>query len=199
MYGSKILCEISKGTFEISHKILNPYTAKYAFYSHLCLPASYKIFESWQKLQYMLTYNPMNCHGIYIHNIQSVARFINSKCNLWHTVYIYLTCYIYIYIAVLWKGRSRVALAVSCLGTIFLLLVEFPLFSEVPPTPHPMLFACITPTSGSHASTTFQFIQCTHDLSLLASIFHPKLSKMLHTSLVRARYGVSFVSYGFWW
>ena len=32
VYGFKILCEISKGTFEISHKILNPYTAKYAFY-----------------------------------------------------------------------------------------------------------------------------------------------------------------------
>ena len=30
VYGFKILCEISKGTFEISHKILNPYTAKYA-------------------------------------------------------------------------------------------------------------------------------------------------------------------------
>ena len=32
MYGFKILCEIWKGTFEISHKILNPYTTKYAFY-----------------------------------------------------------------------------------------------------------------------------------------------------------------------
>ena len=32
MYGFKILCEISKGTFEISYKILNPYIAKYAFY-----------------------------------------------------------------------------------------------------------------------------------------------------------------------
>ena len=30
MYGFKILSEISKGTFEISHNILNPYTAKYA-------------------------------------------------------------------------------------------------------------------------------------------------------------------------
>ena len=30
MYGFKILCEISKVPFEISHKILNPYTAKYA-------------------------------------------------------------------------------------------------------------------------------------------------------------------------
>ena len=32
MYGFKILCEISKVPIEISHKILNPYTAKYAFY-----------------------------------------------------------------------------------------------------------------------------------------------------------------------
>ena len=28
MYGFAIFCEISKGTFDISHKILNPYTAK---------------------------------------------------------------------------------------------------------------------------------------------------------------------------
>ena len=35
MYGFKILCEISKMPFEISHKILNPYTAKYAFYEVL--------------------------------------------------------------------------------------------------------------------------------------------------------------------
>ena len=39
MYGIKILCEISKVPFEISHKILNPYTAKYAFY---CL-----VFSVW--------------------------------------------------------------------------------------------------------------------------------------------------------
>ena len=32
MYRFKILCEISKVPFEISHKILNLYTAKYAFY-----------------------------------------------------------------------------------------------------------------------------------------------------------------------
>ena len=32
VYGLQILCEISKGNFEISHKIWNPYTAKYAFY-----------------------------------------------------------------------------------------------------------------------------------------------------------------------
>ena len=32
MYGFQILWEISKGTFEISNKILNPRTAKYAFW-----------------------------------------------------------------------------------------------------------------------------------------------------------------------
>ena len=35
MYGFIILSEISKDTFEISHKILNPYTTKYAFYEVL--------------------------------------------------------------------------------------------------------------------------------------------------------------------
>ena len=35
MYGVKILCAISKVPFEISHKILSPYTAKYAFYEVL--------------------------------------------------------------------------------------------------------------------------------------------------------------------
>ena len=48
MYGFKILCEISKGTFEISHKILNPYTAKYAFYRFQFLRVSYDIFELWR-------------------------------------------------------------------------------------------------------------------------------------------------------
>ena len=31
MYGFEILCEFSKVPFHISHKILNPYTVKYAF------------------------------------------------------------------------------------------------------------------------------------------------------------------------
>ena len=35
MYGLRILCEISKVPFEISHKIFNPYTANYAFYEVL--------------------------------------------------------------------------------------------------------------------------------------------------------------------
>ena len=38
MYGFKIMCEISKGTIEISHKILNPYTKKkYVIYCLLSL------------------------------------------------------------------------------------------------------------------------------------------------------------------
>ena len=35
--GFKILCEILTVPFEISHKILNPYTAKCAFYEVLTL------------------------------------------------------------------------------------------------------------------------------------------------------------------
>ena len=35
MYGFKIVCEISMVTFEISHTILNPCTAKYSFYEVL--------------------------------------------------------------------------------------------------------------------------------------------------------------------
>ena len=38
MYGFKYLREIWKVPFEISHKIFNPYTAKYAFY---------KVLEYW--------------------------------------------------------------------------------------------------------------------------------------------------------
>ena len=48
MYGLKIFREISKGTFEISRKILNQYTAKYAFYCFLFLRVSYDIFEFWR-------------------------------------------------------------------------------------------------------------------------------------------------------
>ena len=35
VYGFKILCEISKVPFEISHKFLNAYPAKYASYEVL--------------------------------------------------------------------------------------------------------------------------------------------------------------------
>ena len=48
LHGFKILCEISKGTFEISHKIMNPYTAKCAFYCLHFLRVSYDIFELWR-------------------------------------------------------------------------------------------------------------------------------------------------------
>ena len=47
MYGIQILYEISKGTFEISHKTWNPYTVKYAFYRLLFLFVIYDIFELW--------------------------------------------------------------------------------------------------------------------------------------------------------
>ena len=39
---------------------------------------------------------------------------------------------------------------------------------------------------GSSRLFNVQCIQCTQDLSHLAPIFHPKLSKMFHSSLVRA-------------
>ena len=35
MYGQDILCGISKGTFEIPHKISYPYMERYDFYSKL--------------------------------------------------------------------------------------------------------------------------------------------------------------------
>ena len=45
MYGFKILCEISKVPFEISHKMVNPYPTKYAF------------FEVFRILQFMICYS----------------------------------------------------------------------------------------------------------------------------------------------
>ena len=46
MYGFKILRAISNMPFEISHKILKPYTAKYAFYEVLKFQ-EYDILELW--------------------------------------------------------------------------------------------------------------------------------------------------------
>ena len=40
--------EISKGTFEMSQKNLNPYTVKYAFYLLLSVCVIYDIFELWR-------------------------------------------------------------------------------------------------------------------------------------------------------
>ena len=45
VYGFKNLCETSKGSLEISHKILDPYTTKYGFYWLLFLHVTYDIFE----------------------------------------------------------------------------------------------------------------------------------------------------------
>ena len=47
MYGFKILCEISKVPFEISHNILKSNTAKYAFYKVLKFLTIYDIIELW--------------------------------------------------------------------------------------------------------------------------------------------------------
>ena len=47
MYESNIWYEISKGTFEISHKILNPYITKYALYSHVFV-CDLRYFELWR-------------------------------------------------------------------------------------------------------------------------------------------------------
>ena len=47
VYGFKILCEISKGTFEISHKILNPYTAKICILRGVKNLTTYDILELW--------------------------------------------------------------------------------------------------------------------------------------------------------
>ena len=49
MYGVKILCEISKVPFAISHKIFNLYTAKYASYEVLntLYLTTYDILELW--------------------------------------------------------------------------------------------------------------------------------------------------------
>ena len=41
MYGSDILCETSKGIFEIPHKISDPYIRKYVFYSGVKIKSSY--------------------------------------------------------------------------------------------------------------------------------------------------------------
>ena len=48
VYGLKILCEISNVPFEISHKILNPYTAKYALCWLVILCVICDIFELWR-------------------------------------------------------------------------------------------------------------------------------------------------------
>ena len=50
VYGFKPFCEISKGIFEISHKILSRYTAKSAFYCLVFLRVSYDMFELWRHM-----------------------------------------------------------------------------------------------------------------------------------------------------
>ena len=51
VYGLKIMCEISKGTFKISHNILNPYTTKYeSYWIYIFLCVICDIFELWRHL-----------------------------------------------------------------------------------------------------------------------------------------------------
>ena len=70
VYGFKSLCGILKGTFEISHKILNPYTSKYAFYCLQFLRVSYDIFELWRhKPQWD---GPYGCHWV-LPNYKTIA------------------------------------------------------------------------------------------------------------------------------
>ena len=48
VYGFEILREFVKGTFKISPKILNLYTAKYAFTDFMCVCVIYDVFELWR-------------------------------------------------------------------------------------------------------------------------------------------------------
>ena len=52
MHGFRIFYEILNDTFEISHKILNPYTAKHAFYRLLFVCLIYDIFGLWRQKHY---------------------------------------------------------------------------------------------------------------------------------------------------
>ena len=150
-------------------------------------------------------------YNIYISEIN--VSYICYMMPVWYEcmfmyvcVCMYVYIYIYIYVYICWN---------ICMMT-FLLNFTLEFFFKQIGSCHGTGFVVAGGTAGCHnnlrcrqgwqsgfygSSRLFnvQCIQCTHDLSLLASIFHPKLSKMLHSSLVRARYGVSFVSYGFWW
>ena len=129
-----------------------------------------------------------------------------SEINVLYVLYDACMIYIYIYIYIYWS--------ICMMKFLWNFILEF-FFKQIGSC-HGTGFVVAGGTAGCHnnlrcrqgwqsrlygSSRLFnvQCIQCTHDLSLLAPIFHPKLSKMLHSSLVRARYAVSFVSYGFWW
>ena len=149
-----------------------------------------------ESLQYLHQWNKCFVYMLY------------DACMIWMYVYVCMcVCIcIYVYIYICWN---------ICMMK-FLLNFTLEIFFKQIGSCHGTGFVVARGTAGCHnnlrcrqgwqsgfygSSRLFsvQFIQCTHDLSLLASIFHPKLSKMLHSSLVRAGYGVSFVSYGFWW
>ena len=91
MYGFKIVCEISSGTFEISHKILNPYTAKYIFYclvflriGHLSYYATslYQFHWCWHRVNYCL----ISLGGWFIHRkikgYTCIITWIMFQCRL---------------------------------------------------------------------------------------------------------------------
>ena len=74
MYGFKILCEISKIPFEISHRILNPYTIEYVFYkvskvnnSFMCHP--YEVIHVITKLNNINVYKIIYWHSLYVIHI----------------------------------------------------------------------------------------------------------------------------------
>ena len=139
---------------------------------------------------------------------------------LWYRTYIYVCIYMYVYMCVYVCVYIYVYINTYIYRNICMMkflwnfILEF-FFKQIGSC-HGTGFVVAGGTAGCHnnlrcrqgwqnglyGSARFfsvQCIQCTHDLSLLAPIFHPKLGRMLHSSLVRARNGVSFVSYGFWW
>ena len=121
-----------------------------------------------------------------------------SEINVSYICYMMPACMIYVYIYIYWN--------ICMMKFLWKFFLEF-FFKQIGSC-HGTGFVVAGGTAGCHnnlrcrqgwqsglygSSRLFnvQCIQCTHDLSLLAPIFHPKLSKMLHSSLVRARYGVS--------
>ena len=69
VYGFKILCEISKVPFEISHKILNPYTAKYEFYEVL------KTFKTTQ-------YPGVMTSQVSVRRAPGMSKYVSSETQL---------------------------------------------------------------------------------------------------------------------
>ena len=82
MYEFQILCETSKGTFDISHKIWNPYTTKNAFYWLLFLCVAYDIFELWRhkpSWDWPLIYN---LYALYVGMLLLISWFYADICGM---------------------------------------------------------------------------------------------------------------------